>query len=160
MASHEEGGNQFPRMEGFTFSVDDSFLDQIDYPVREHFRVNTQIFFVLQALQDGIEDSSYFQLQGGAILDEFCTVSTDSLFRFPDFRQGYFKQGVGGFHDIIQFGNVYVVITSDMRHPVVYLGNHHACGMSCGFRVVGRNSETTITFFVRCAELNDCHVNR
>ena len=123
-------------MKGFTFSGNYPLFYQIDDPVGKHFRVNTQIFFVLQALQNGIGDSSYSQLQGGTILDEFRAVPTDGLFRFPDFRQRYFKQGIGGLHDIIQFRNVNVVIASDMRHPVVYFGNYHACGMSRGFRVV------------------------
>ena len=45
-------------------------LHQIDQPIREHFRVNPKIPFVMQPRQDGVRDSSNPNLKRRSVLNQ------------------------------------------------------------------------------------------
>ena len=49
---------------------DDASLDQVNYAVGEHFRVDTEVVLVVETTQYGIRNGSNACLQGGAVLHE------------------------------------------------------------------------------------------
>lgn len=68
LATDGEAGDEQAGVYGFVFTGNNAFLHQVDDAIGKHFRVDTEVFVVSEALQYGVGDTADTHLEGGAVI--------------------------------------------------------------------------------------------
>ncbi len=160
LCSHQKRRHGFPRMQRFPGVCDHAARNQLHYAVRNHFRMNAQVFFILQKQQHRIRDRSDAKLQCIAVTNQLCTVLTDCLFRFSNYRRGKFQNWTVDLYKAVNLGYMKLRVSVRPRHTAVYLGNHVLRLFDCRKGIIYGNAQAYISVPIRRGNLNERRVYR
>ncbi len=113
-----------------------------------------------QGSQYSIGDTADTKLQGVTVFDKRGTVLSDLELNITDRRRENLSDRLIHFYNMVQFGYVNQVLTSDKRHLLVYFSNYHRSTFGCSLRIVTGHTERAIALCVGSRHLYYGNIQR
>ena len=159
LGAHQECGNDLAFVEFFVHVVDDTFFEQREHAIGEHFGMDTQVFVVSELGKHGIGDCADTHLQGGSVFDKRGAIASDGYILFREGGlMGLNKRGVVLAEDVY-VGQFDDGVAPCPRHARVDDTDDNFRILHGGKGGIHGGSHGHITVFVRRADLNHGHVH-